>query len=126
MNSAIKIVVALLVAALIAVIGMIVITNQDAGEPAAAATTIPAETIAPEATIEPEAQPEESDKPEETADSGETSESTEAQDEAHENMYEGALAGLTEEEIAEMALAEEQSHGGIEDEEETGVEDAGD
>ena len=35
-------------------------------------------------------------------------ENTEAQ---VEEMYEGALAGMTEEEIARQALAEEQSHG---------------
>ena len=39
-------------------------------------------------------------------------------------MYEGALAGLSEEEIAKMALAEEQSHGTGDTQTDSGVEDA--
>jgi len=129
MNSAIKIVVALIVVALIAVIGLIVIANQNASEPAAPAATTMQTTAAPEVKTELEKQPEESEEPDVTAQDSETSESNEAQDEAQGTMYEGALAGLSEEEIAKMALAEEQSHGSDETDEadgETGAKDAGD
>ena len=125
MNPAIKVVVALLVAALIAVIGMIMLTNQQASEQKAEAATTQATTV-PQVTAEPQVKAEESTEPQETAEQGETGVSEQAQDEAQEDMYEGALAGLSEEEIAKMALAEEQSHGTGEDESETdiGEEDA--
>ena len=110
MNSSIKIVVALIVVALIAVIGMIMIVNQNASEPAATAATIIETTAAPEVETEQGEQPEESKEPDMTAQSSEASEDNAAQDEAQEDMYEGALAGLSEDEIAKMALAEEQSH----------------
>ncbi|MBQ7784946.1 MAG: hypothetical protein IJ381_02185 [Clostridia bacterium] len=133
MNPAIKVVVALLVAALIAVIGMIMLTNQDAGEPEAEAATTPVTTNAPSVNTQAEVQPEESTKPEETAQESETSVSEEAQEEAQGTMYEGALAGLSEDEIARMALAEEQNHatGEINEDEtdtgtETGEDEAGD
>lgn len=106
MQPAIKLVVAVLVAALIAVVGVIVMTNGNdaaqSGTPAATATTVqPESSAAPEATQDP------ADEPVNTQDSlGSADE--EAQDEAQE-MYEGALAGLTEEEIAALALAEEES-----------------
>ena len=62
-----------------------------------------------------------------TAQDSEASAGNEAQDEAQGTMYEGALAGLSEEEIAKMALAEEQSHGSDETEEhDIGAQDAGD
>lgn len=103
MQPTIKMVVAIVVVALIAVIGLIWITNghQDsgAGEPAAAATTAPEETKQPEETAEPAGSaspdPDDADK--------------EAQDDAQGTMYEGALAGLSEEEIAALAIAEEES-----------------
>ena len=125
MNPAIKVVVALLVAALIAVIGMIMLTNQQASEQEAEAATTQATTV-PQVTTEPQVKAEESTEPQKTAEQGETGVSEQAQDEAQEDMYEGALAGLSEEEIAKMALAEEQSHGTGEDESETdiGEEDA--
>lgn len=120
MNPAIKVVVALLVAALIAVIGMIMLTNQQASEQKAEAATTQATTV-PQVTAEPQVKAEESTEPQEAAEQGETGVSEQAQDEAQEDMYEGALAGLSEEEIAKMALAEEQSHGAGEDESETDV-----
>lgn len=108
MQPGIKIVVAILVAALIAVVGLIVMTKgteDGAGEPAAAATmppaVEPAETSQVEeqkATDNPEVVPEE-DANKAQADS----------EQAQDPMYEGALAGMTEEEIAEMAIAEEGS-----------------
>lgn len=121
MNSAIKWVVALLVVALIAVIGLIVMsTDKEVSEPAAEAptepvtTTQPEETAAPEATAEPE-------MPGNT-EAGQSGADDAAQDDAQGTMYEGALAGLTEEEIAAMAIAEEESAARTEND--TGVEDA--
>ena len=91
MQPKMKIVVAVLVVALIAVIGLIVVTkNNSVSEPA------PAATATPEATMEPE--------PEATAEPAQGED-----DAAQDTMYEGALAGLTEEEIAQMAISEEES-----------------
>lgn len=107
MNHIVKIVVAILVVALIAVIGLIVISNNAGNEiPKAEATAVPAI----EATATPEAtqQPEEATTTEGPVQAADEAQSDEAQD---EDVYEGALAGMTEEEIARQALAEEQSHG---------------
>ena len=106
MNHIVKIVVAVLVAALIAVIGLIVISNNAGNEiPKAEATAVPAieATAKPEATQQPE-EVKTTEEPVQAADQAQN-------DEAQEEMYEGALAGMTEEEIARQALAEEQSHG---------------
>ena len=109
MQPILKIVVAILVAALIAVIGLIVISNN-AGDktPGTEATAAP--------TAEAAATPEATQKPEEAnTESENSSVSDEAQedqnDQAQDTMYEGALAGMTEEEIAKQAMAEEESHG---------------
>lgn len=113
MNSAIKWVVAVLVVALIAVIGLIVMsTDNEESEPAAVATTAPETTTQPEETAEPQKNTE--------ATPGSANE--EAQEEAQGTMYEGALAGLTEEEIAAMAIAEEESAARTESD--AGAEDA--
>ena len=108
MNPIVKIAVAVLVAALIVVIGLIVISNNAGnGIPKAEATAVPAieATAAPEATQQPE-EAKTTEEPVQAADQAQDME--DAQD---EEMYEGALAGMTEEEIARQALAEEQSHG---------------
>lgn len=125
MNSAIKIVVALLVAALIAVVGLIVLTNNsDAKAPEA--TTAPEVTVQPtqaavsEATEVPAATSEPADT-EEAEQSADNEAPAETETEAQGTMYEGALAGLTEEEIAALAMAEESSHERTD--ETTGVED---
>lgn len=102
MHKVTKIVVAVVVIALIAVIGLIFVTkDQGANEPAAAATAEP--SAEPTATAEPVT-------------------TEEPQDEAQGTMYEGALAGLTEEEIAALALAEEAA--GTQHIEESGAEGA--
>ena len=113
MNHIVKIVVAVLVAALIAVIGLIVISNN-AGDktPEAIATTAPkTEAAAIEATAMPEA----TQEPVKTTETEVGSVSNEAQKDqkyqAQDTMYEGALAGMTAEEIEKQALAEEESHG---------------
>ena len=90
-----KTVVAVLVVALIAVIGLIVMTDRSARR--ACPTPRPQE-----------------DAQETTAalDTGAGSHrriGAGSDDAAQDTMYEGALAGLSEEEIAKMALAEEES-----------------
>ena len=82
MQPGMKAVVAVLVVALIAVIGLIVISQGNS-----------AQKPAPTVTATPET----------------TAELAQGDDAAQDTMYEGALAGLTEEEIAKMALAEEES-----------------
>ena len=63
-------------------------------------------TAMPEATQQPETEHIED------TDTATDSVSNEAQTEdAQDEMYEGALAGMTDEEIAQQALAEEQNHG---------------
>ena len=114
MNPAIKAVVAVLVIALIAVVGLIVVTRTgDAPQPEPTATPMatqtPQETAAPEPT-------QTSDEPQAAADTGD-----EAQEDAQGTMYEGALAGLSDEEIAKLAMAEEAS--AARTDETTGVED---
>ena len=85
MQPGMKAVVAVLVVALIAVIGLIVISQGNSAQKPAPTVTATPETTA---ALEP-------------AQSGDAA--------AQDTMYEGALAGLTEEEIAKMALAEEES-----------------
>ena len=107
MNHIVKIVVAVLIVALIAVIGLIVISNNAGSElPKNEATAEPA--IEAAATPEATQQPEEAKTAEEPVQAANEAQSDKAQDEV---VYEGALAGMTEEEIARQALAEEQSHG---------------
>lgn len=101
-----KIVVAILIAALIVVIGLIVISNN-AGDKAPEIEATAAPAI--EATATPEAT-------QQSADADESQETDEAakqaqNDIAQDDVYEGALAGMTEEEIAMQALAEEEHHG---------------
>ena len=126
MHNITKIVVAVLVAALIVVIGLIYITkDQGAEENAASATAQPVATAAPSATEDAEKTEAGNDKndtptpPEAGADSAVTEEAADKaqEDEAQGTMYEGALAGLSEEEIAKLAMAEEEAmHQGTETE----------
>ena len=92
MQKAAKIAIALIVVALIAVLGLIAMQNKAdvAPEP------VPTESPAPDEASEEEAPEEET--PGAAPDDGEAS---------GEEMYEGALAGKTEEEIGQMAMAEE-------------------
>lgn len=103
-----KVIVAVVVLALIAVIGLVF-----AGGSKEKASTEP--TAAPEAamTQEPTTAPEDTQEPE-TADDPSTAlkdADQQAQDEAQDTMYEGALAGMTDEEIERQALAEEEQEG---------------
>ena len=94
MNHISKIAIAIVAVALVIVIGLIVLSANTKKTETLEAT---AQQIA-QATEIPAAEP--TKAPEE-----------EAQDEAQVNgeMYEGALAGLTEEEIGRLAMAEEQN-----------------
>ncbi len=92
-NPAIKWVAVIAAAALVIVLAVIFIVNdadkQDsAGEPAAAATEAPTQITAQPRSDSNEAQSDE---------------------DAQEDLYEGALAGLTEEEMGKLAMAEENS-----------------
>ena len=112
MNPAIKIVVAILVAALIAVVGLIIVTQnsaKEAGDVAATAVTTqqPQETAAPQPAQVPEGT-ENTQEAQSIADNEAQAAQDADDEEAQGTMYEGALAGLTEEEIAALALAEEQ------------------
>ena len=113
MQPIMKIVVALLTVALIVVIGLIVISNS-AGDktPGVEATTAPTMEAA---TIETTAMPEATQEPVKITETENGSVSEEAQEDqsdlAQDTMYEGALAGMTAEEIEKQALAEEESHG---------------
>ena len=101
MQKAIRIAAVVVAAALVVVIGWIMMTNGSRQAPAAEPTAA--------------AQISESSEPEQTGEPV-----NEAQDDAQGTMYEGALAGLTEEEIAALAIAEEN---GTAHEEGVGAED---
>lgn len=107
MEPAIKVVVTLLVIALAVVVGLIALTSQSDDAAVATKTPVIEATAQPEATEEPQA----TQMPADEATTSDVSETTEAQTEEaqDEDLYEGALAGLSDEEIAAMALAEEQS-----------------
>ena len=109
MDPAIKKVAVLLAAALIVVIGLIVITSGADAKKAEVATqeSKVTEIEQTEKTEVPNAQ-----QPENEAKASQEDVTHEApvnETAQEEELYEGALAGLSEEEIAKMAMAEEQS-----------------
>ena len=114
MDPAIKKVAIVLAAALIVVIGLIFVVNDSDKEKAAVVTDTNAAQTAQIPEGKQNAENQEANAQEQTAqaaDAGDVSKTNEAliEDDAQaEEMYEGALAGLSEEEIAKMALAEEQ------------------
>ncbi len=126
MDPAIKKVVAVLAAALIVVIGVILVINF-AGKDAAVTTgskTQENQNIEETKQADADAEPNAEEKPTDEAQAGEAGVTQEAQSKdaaQSDEMYEGALAGLSEEEIAKMALAEEESAARTET---TGAEDA--
>ena len=128
MDPAIKKVVAVLAAALIVVIGVILVINI-AGRDAAVTTGNDSKTqenqnIEETKQADADAEPNAEEKPTDEAQAGEAGVTQEAQSKdaaQNDEMYEGALAGLSEEEIAKMALAEEESAARTET---TGAEDA--
>ena len=102
MQPIMKVAAVVIAVALIAVVGLIYLSGQKE-EPMPQATAAVA-TPVPEATEAPENLPSEAT---DDADNEAQAENEAAQD----TMYEGALAGLTEEEIAKQALAEEAMEG---------------
>ena len=126
MDPAIKKVVAVLAAALIVVIGVICVINF-ANMDAAVTTENGIEAQENqniEDNADADAEPNAEEMPTDEAQAGGTGVTNEAPDDDKAQeivMYEGALAGLSEEEIAKMALAEEESAARTET---TGVEDA--
>jgi len=95
MNAISKAAIAIVAIALVIVIGLIVLSaDKDT-------------TAKIEATPEPTAQAAEVPTAEPAAAPGEEAQTDEAQ--SNDDMYEGALAGLTEEEIGMLAMAEEQN-----------------
>ena len=124
MDPAIKKVAIVIALALIVVLGLIFVI-QGTGSKEAPVAAESSHQIASETTKIPETKEADAEnKPADEADASEVSKTNEAQieDDAQEiEMYEGALAGLSEEEIAKMALAEE---GGSARTETTGIETA--
>ena len=128
MDPAIKKVVAVLAAALIVVIGVILAINV-ANMDAAVTTGNDSKTqenqnIEDNKQADADAERIAEEKPIDEAQAGEAGVTQEAQSKdaaQSDEMYEGALAGLSEEEIAKMALAEEESAARTET---TGAEDA--
>ena len=125
MDPAIKKVAIVIAAALVVVLGLIFVTNGASSKEAQVATDHSTQT-AETATQIPNIQEADAQTVSaEAADASEVSKTNEAPDmteAAQENeLYEGALAGLSEEEIAKMALAEEQ---GTARSETTGIENA--
>jgi len=109
MDPAIKKVAILLACALIVVIGLIILTRGVTAKEAEIVTEdVKAQVIAKTEEIEaPTAhEPEEEAKASQEDVTQKAPEQTEAQE---NEMYEGALAGLSEEEIAKLAMAEEES-----------------
>jgi hypothetical protein len=111
MDPAIKKVAIVIALALIVVLGLIFIT-RGAGSREAQIATEGSRQIVAQTVQNPESKEANAEnKPADEAKAGEVSKTNEAQidEDAQEiEMYEGALAGLSEEEIAKMALAEEE------------------
>lgn len=111
MDPAIKKVAIVIAAALIVVLGLIFVSGGAGSKEAQVATTNAQQTANPTAQPQDTKEADAQSKPADEADASEVSKTNEAPEEseaAQEVMYEGALAGLSEEEIAKMALAEEQ------------------
>lgn len=123
MDPAIKKVAIVIALALIVVLGLIFVTQGADGKEAQVATQS-SEQVVSKQTEEPTQEADAQQMPADEAMASEVSKTNEAQieDDAQEiEMYEGALAGLSEEEIAKMALAEEE---GAARSETTGIETA--
>ncbi|MBR5301918.1 MAG: hypothetical protein IKU38_03695 [Clostridia bacterium] len=125
MDPAIKKVAIVLAAALIVVLGLIVVTNGARSKEARIATVSSVQTAKPETQTPDTQEANAQTLPADEAEASEVSKTNEAPETAEaaqdEVMYEGALAGLSEDEIAKMALAEEQ---GAARGETTGIEEA--
>ena len=123
MDPAIKKVAIVIALALMMVLGLIYIT-QDAGGKETQVATVSSEQVVSKQTEETTKEANAQQMPANEAMASEVSKTNEAQieDDAQEiEMYEGALAGLSEEEIAKMALTEESGSARTET---TGIETA--
>ena len=112
MDPAIKKVAIVLACALIVVIGLIILTRGVVVKEAEVATIENDVKVASELAKTEENEAPTAHEPDEEAKTSQGNVTDEAQntEDAQENeMYEGALAGLSEEEIAKLAMAEEQS-----------------
>ena len=112
MDPAIKKVAIVLVCALIVVIGLIILTRGVVIEKADVATANSETKVVSEIAKTEENEAPTAHEPIDEATASQEDVTDEAQhiEEAQENeMYEGALAGLSEEEIAKLAMAEEHS-----------------
>ena len=125
MDPAIKKVAIVLALALIVVLGLIFVTNGARSKEAQIATADSIQTGETATQTQDTQEANAQELPNDEAQASEVSKTNEAPEETEaaqaEEMYEGALAGLSEEEIAKMALAEEQ---GTARSETTGIEDA--
>ena len=124
MDPAIKKVAVVIALALIVVLGLIFAIEGAGSKEAQIATETSSQVALETAQIPQNQEANAENKPADVADASEVSKANEAQveEDAQEiEMYEGALAGLSEEEIAKMALAEE---GGSARTETTGTETA--
>lgn len=113
MDPAIKKVAIVIAVLLIVVLGLIFVSEGAGSKEAPVATTQTSQVAQSTQTQETEKAQEANAQqmPASEAEAGEVSKTNEAQidEDAQEiEMYEGALAGLSEEEIAKMALAEEE------------------
>ena len=125
MDPAIKKVAIVIALALLVVLGLIFVTNGADSKDAQVATDNSVQTAETTAQTPKTQEADAQTLPAEVADASEVSKTNEAPEMTEaaqdEVMYEGALAGLSEEEIAKMALAEEE---GAARGETTGIENA--
>ena len=125
MDPAIKKVAIVLAAALVVVLGLIFVIQGADGKDAQVATQANTQIVEQTAQNPETKEADAQTLPAVVADASEVSETNKASEEIEQTqtevMYEGALAGLSEEEIAKMALAEEQ---GAARTETTGIETA--
>lgn len=107
MQTGIKILTVVVAIALIIVIGLIIMFTLDPKDGQMGANTDA--SITQDATVNgDEAKNAANEEGSKTP--GEANGQAQNEDAQNEPMYEGALAGMTEDEIAKMALAEEQGH----------------
>ena len=117
MDPAIKKVAILLACALIVVIGLIVLVSGTDAKKAEVATVNQNEMVAAQKAQTEENKAPTAHEPNEEAKASQENVTDEAQNNEvaqEDELYEGALAGLSEEEIAKLAMAEEHSSAGSE------------
>ena len=125
MDPAIKKVAIVIALALVVVLALIGVIHADKSKEAQVATSKDVQAVEKTTQIQETKEADAQRLPADEADAGKVSKPNEAPDMTEaaqdEDLYEGALAGLSEEEIAKMALAEEA---GAARNETTGTEEA--